>query len=512
MSEYLQFKKLLEYFVAHLNWLQTKDQSSNGYNQYIKGLVDSNNFTSTGQGYNEHAIQNQISKWERFKIGKICINVQGNFGKYNSVKCYLNWYGTGINITANWSDDQIVGLSIKIYTYWEINPTWNCVTNNVKIIELGLFDNTETESQCLRDFYATYNKLFKEYQINQQNIKMKETIQPYINLLLNNHNLILTGAPGTGKTYLAKQIASYLILGKDYNDLLSEDELEQFNEQCEFVQFHPSYDYTDFIEGLRPISNSDNNIGFERKNGIFKSFCCHAIENNATYVNHLNNDGTTQKIKIQSVINTEIHDNPNLEEIPESEKIYVFIIDEINRGELSKILGELFFSIDPGFRGPKGAVKTQYQNLILDINDPFYHGFYVPENVYIIGTMNDIDRSVESMDFAMRRRFAWKEITSNERIDMWDGNIDSWKSEAQMRMNSLNTEIESIPGFNKAFHIGPAYFLKLNKYQGDFESLWKYHIKGVLFEYLRGMSEAEDLLIKFKVAYDLQANLSDENN
>ena len=89
-------------------------------------------------------------------------------------------------------------------------------------------------------------------------------------------------------------------------------------------------------------------------------------------------------------------------------KKYIFIIDEINRGEISKIFGELFFSIDPGYRGTKGMVKTQYQNMITEDSDPFYEGFYVPENVYIIGTMNDIDRSVESMDFAMRRRVAWE--------------------------------------------------------------------------------------------------------
>ena len=88
-------------------------------------------------------------------------------------------------------------------------------------------------------------------------------------------------------------------------------------------------------------------------------------------------------------------------------KKFIFVIDEINRGEISKIFGELFFSIDPGYRGEKGRIKTQYQNLV-DDKDVFAKGFYIPENVYIIGTMNDIDRSVESMDFAMRRRFAFE--------------------------------------------------------------------------------------------------------
>ena len=98
---------------------------------------------------------------------------------------------------------------------------------------------------------------------------------------------------------------------------------------------------------------------------------------------------------------------------------FVFIIDEINRGEVSKIFGELFYAIDPGYRGKKEkAVQTQYQNLIHD-GEAFKDGFYVPENVYIIGTMNDIDRSVESIDFAFRRRFTW-----TDEMDMLYGDKD----------------------------------------------------------------------------------------
>ena len=99
-------------------------------------------------------------------------------------------------------------------------------------------------------------------------------------------------------------------------------------------------------------------------------------------------------------------------------KDFVFIIDEINRGEASKIFGELFYAIDPGYRGKKKpGVQTQYQNLVPE-TDVFAGGFYVPENVYILATMNDIDRSVESMDFAMRRRFTWKEITPTDTESM----------------------------------------------------------------------------------------------
>ena len=98
----------------------------------------------------------------------------------------------------------------------------------------------------------------------------------YIELLKSNKNLILTGAPGTGKTYLAKNIASQIILNKDYDESVEND--INFKEQCAFVQFHPSYDYTDFVEGLRP-ENDNGNIGFERKDGVFKAFCKKALKN-----------------------------------------------------------------------------------------------------------------------------------------------------------------------------------------------------------------------------------------
>ena len=177
----------------------------------------------------------------------------------------------------------------------------------------------------------------------------------------------------------------------------------------------------------------------------------------------------------------------------------VFVIDEINRGEISKIFGELFFSIDPGYRGIAGRVKTQYQNLIEE-GDAFKDGFYVPENVYIIGTMNDIDRSVESMDFAMRRRFAWAEVSAEESMQMLNGT--PYEEEAKERMQHLNNAILKVRGLGEAYQIGAAYFKKIEKYDGDFQKLWDFHLKGLLFEYLRGNMNAEEQLKELKEAYD----------
>ena len=250
-----------------------------------------------------------------------------------------------------------------------------------------------------------------------------------------------------------------------------------------------SYDYTDFVEGLRPIKDSNGNIGFERKDGIFKKFCKEALKNRSSK--------------------------------------FVFIIDEINRGEISKIFGELFFAIDPGYRGESGKVQTQYNNLInndeSDEDDEFEDGFFVPENVYVIGTMNDIDRSVESMDFAMRRRFAWKEVKA---IDTQESILkdldDSIKQDAIDRMDALNNAISEIEGFNSSYHIGASYFLKLKNYYKSssdnkktaFKSLWENHLKGLLFEYLRGMPDINDKLKKLENAYCIEQDTTniDDNN
>ena len=268
---------------------------------------------------------------------------------------------------------------------------------------------------------------------------------------------------------------------KDINPVIMKEMLirnffkndDDFKKQCEFVQFHPSYDYTDFVEGLRP-KNDNGNIGFERKDGVFKEFCKEALNNQSSN--------------------------------------FVFIIDEINRGEISKIFGELFFSVDSGYRGEKGKVQTQYANLIED-GDEFKDGFYIPENVYIIGTMNDIDRSVESMDFAMRRRFTWKEIKAEDTQETILNDLENLKDETIKRMNNLNKVIRNKEtNLSEAYCIGAAYFKKIKDYEGDFNKLWDNHLEGLLFEYTRGMQNQETILKELKNAYDLKDNLINDNS
>jgi 5-methylcytosine-specific restriction enzyme B len=554
MNEYERFKHLLEYFVAHLEWLINSDINGRGYSIYIRPLTDKNEFYATGQGYKNANIQNHIDNWCDYENGNIYINIQPNYGNYKTVKCYLNWAETGLNIIARWNENLIKTLALEEYQWW-LKPTKRVDLKVSKsLIELGLFDNN-LPNDNLKSFFDEFNSLIIEWNKNKQNKREMANIQPYTKLLEEAKNIILTGAPGTGKTFLAKQIAKQII------GVQSDEELEK-SEHFAFVQFHPSYDYTDFVEGLRPTKPDVNgNIGFELKNGIFKEFCKKAIGVSAITVGQIDNFTLddyekyletlglknitikTYKNRIEQLLGKEINAKrqiedkvtyssldeicENFDEIKdfdyinnfhnqfsasvsnlisfrdnlstkqdkktETKPVFIFVIDEINRGELSKIFGELFFSIDPSYRGKKGAVKTQYSNMQDDENGVFY----VPDNVYIIGSMNDIDRSVESFDFAMRRRFTWKEITAKQSADNMN-----LPEEVKTKMEKLNEQISKIEGLSDSYHIGGAYFLDTNgKARQDYDTIWDLRIEPLLKEYLRGMPDVGEKIEILKNAY-----------
>lgn len=160
-----------------------------------------------------------------------------------------------------------------------------------------------------------------------------------------------------------------------------------------------------------------------------------------------------------------------------------------------------FFSIDPGYRGKDGEVSTQYANLH-ETNEKFY----IPENVYIIGTMNDIDRSVDTFDFAMRRRFRFVEITAESQLGMLDEPLGDGAEEAKMRLRNLNAAIEKVEELNSHYHVGPSYFLKLQEVGFDYELLWSDYIKPLLEDYLRGSYDEVETLETLKKAFDKASN------
>ena len=543
--------------------------------QYNKGERKNSNQTLPRLAF--QVFEKDISKLsmeekEEFPVCQYTTKTEVIAGIFPSIEKFKNYKNSIEYLTYDYDDGKLF-----------VMYCWN------------IFSTILFVKECLKrfgevgdEFVLTYREKDKK-EVSPPDIpsKSKEVkknigfVNPYSEDLIESKNIIFRGAPGTGKSYLAKEIAADIISNGYYDNytLLSDEQ----KKQIEFVQFHPSYDYTDFVEGLRPKTNDDGSMGFELQEGVFKKFIERAKKNvcdsqksqdvieKEVSVQEMMNDyfssielgideldiarGT--KFYITSVdeqhINISIPENKvsnklrlNINEIREmlesdqkfeqvkditqffgksnatqnysydlaifnaikskkrsipntgvkQEKLkpYIFIIDEINRGEISKIFGELFFSIDPGYRGQIGEVSTQYSSLHDNPDDKLY----IPENVYIIGTMNDIDRSVDSFDFAMRRRFRFIEIKANERLEMLDV-LGETKEEAIGRMSLLNKEISTVEELNENYHIGASYFLKLKTL--DFDQLWTDYLSPLLQDYVRGMYDEASIMRKFAKAY-----------
>ena len=254
----------------------------------------------------------------------------------------------------------------------------------------------------------------------------EEKFNEIVELLFRKKNIILQGAPGVGKTFLARKIA-YQLIG------------QMKDENIETVQFHQSYSYEDFMQGIRPTTSGE----FKVRNGIFYNFCERAKEN--------------------------------------AEETYVFIIDEINRGNLSKIFGELMMLIESDKRSPRYALKLTYS----EVDSP---KFYVPENVYIIGCMNTADRSIAIVDYALRRRFAFCPIEP-ELGDSFKAFLCSELSKEFVdkicnKLNRVNSIIRESSSLGKGLEIGHSYFCQISSIDDENE-WWKSICKYELFPYLQ---------------------------
>ena len=284
----------------------------------------------------------------------------------------------------------------------------------------GYFENDEDtldseEMQVPLTEYSVENFLSEVYMDRRR-------YDAIVGLLRAKKNVILQGAPGVGKTFTAKRLAYSMMGVKDTSRVM-------------LIQFHQSYSYEDFIEGYRP-----SGAGFELVKGAFYSFCKKAAD--------------------------------------DEENAYFFIIDEINRGNLSKIFGELFMLIENDKRGYK--LQLLYSREF----------FYVPRNVHIIGMMNTADRSLAMLDYALRRRFAFVELRPAFDSDGFrayrDGLHDSRFKDLVDEVESLNRAIAEDESLGEGFCIGHSYFCNMKPEtctDAALDSIVEYELIPMLKEY-----------------------------
>lgn len=274
-------------------------------------------------------------------------------------------------------------------------------------------DENPVQQEVANDPYTSEDFLREVYMTSADYTKIQAVLR-------NKKNIILQGAPGVGKTFAAKRLA-WSMMG----------EIDE--SRVEFVQFHQNYSYEDFVMGYKPVED-----GFELRNGIFYRFCQRAAN--------------------------------------QPDKDFFFIIDEINRGNMSKIFGELLMLIERDYRGTKATLA--------------YNGlpFSVPKNLYIIGMMNTADRSLAMIDYALRRRFSFFDMEpgfDSEGFRQYQANLNNETLNALVeRVKDLNKEITADKSLGKGFCIGHSYFCGQVTCTDEWlDSIVNYDILPMLSEY-----------------------------
>ena len=325
------------------------------------------------------------------------------------------------------------------------------------------------------------------------------------------------GPPGTGKTYTALQQVQLLF--EMWKLEFAPAGLYEATQQIETIQFHPSYSYEDFMEGLRPDLDEDQKSHLCLKNGLFKNLCIRAAKweldvlrlglgEKIEWATLMISDLVPHKDKLKGSHWEFIFDQEDkTKKVSEAVPPHFLIIDEINRAELSRVLGELMFCLE--YRGAKGAIKTQYAGLnddktgMLKMKDDTFQ-FFIPHSVFIIGTMNTIDRSIESFDFALRRRFRWEEVVPDENIlefYLGQNGMGDWAGLAD-NLRQLNQSISDEPLLGPDYRIGHAYLMNIN-YPRTLTlpevrfNIWDDNIRPLLQEYVRGTGRTHELVVKF---------------
>lgn len=556
MSEEYKFKCLLEYFVAHLEYAENGMSDTIGFNRYLKDIVDTSNFKISGYGWKGQQIQLQVAAWEDFHCGKICINVDAR--GHQTKSCYLNWKGTGVNITPFWNEDHIHDLQILIYTE-EDGGRWDSICS-YPLASLSLFDERNTVNASLKQLfkeYCAYKEAYNE-QITKKGMVNQDTLRA-ARLLENSGQIILQGAPGCGKTYITTELAVYLCDGevpstreelkKRYKELQKEGRVE-------FTTFHQSLDYEEFVEGLKPDTDSlnDKEMRFVVKSGIFKRICQAAsatttsnlkeaynsfaedvvnyddiykinMPNGSMFGVTINGKGNLSlytgkdfklngtltyeniekffygadlgywKCYFKGIIDVLKKDYKLAAENKDANKPYVLVIDEINRANVSKVLGELITLLEKNKRlgeEDEFTVTLPYSG----------ENFGVPDNLYIIGTMNTADRSLGYIDYAVRRRFAFMTIEAKSDVirEFYNGNGELMKKELLLFTSVSDLIKDNLnPDFDlNDIMVGHSYFLA--KSDDDFELNLEYKIRPLLEEYLRDGIIVDNGEIKASIA------------
>lgn len=410
----------------------------------------------------------------------------------NANKFFINTVRPVIASLAGFEDrpDGVTPLEINYarkiaYMY---NPEKLLPIFKREVIEaIASFLGIEVDASNYKATGIILDELIENWALGESNFELTQKLGAFMwnmfgkSFSLDHKNTIFYGAPGTGKTHTVLE-------GIKQRILIANDDV---NEVLDFAQFHPSYSYEDFIEGFKPVKSENGGISLELRSGRFKQFCKKALE--------------------------ELRKARNEKREP---KNYYFIADEINRAELSRVLGEVLVCLEDSKRidfdekgnPTKGLyLKSQYGHLdtqeqaVLTIGSEHYFG--VPSNLCFIGTMNDIDRSIDSFDLALRRRFVWQRMDCDYGVIKGELAINNDAAVVEKYAEicvGLNELIAETWGLGQPYQIGHAYFLEVGKINaGALQRLFDSRIKPLLNEYLRAEYAPNEIEKKLKAAQDI---------
>ena len=372
-TDYINFKHLLEYFCAHLQYVVTDDKTVKGYEEYLKPFIKNKSFRKSGQGYKGGNIQKQVEPWEQYSAGRICIAVHGQGPKGNAA--YLHWDRTGHNVLANWNGDAIISLKLAEY---QKSSKERISKDTMSLDELGLYDGQEP-NENLKKFYDAFVDLLK----NDPDMPMEEPEDSPLEFGdFTPRQIIYYGAPGTGKSHTIKK------------------EEDEGKITCIRTTFHPDSDYATFVGCYKP----------------------HKIKDSQCLTYEFVEQAFLEAYK-QAWMNPE--------------KEIALVIEEINRGNCAQVFGDIFQLLDRSDDGwstypikadtdiAEHLKELRIQGYSASMNKRFgldkegkdrypdrdWFGFMaLPPNMSILATMNTSDQSLFPIDSAFKRRWDWKYI------------------------------------------------------------------------------------------------------